>query len=70
MTISQNKRRLERTFMYITAIIWIMLSIALPLVNTASIYVFDIPLLWFWVMLWVFVVPIVLSVAYVLLEGG
>jgi len=55
--------------MYIAAIIWIMLSAALPFVNTASIYVFGIPLLWFWVLLWVFVVPIVLTIAYMVLEG-
>ncbi len=70
MSTSRNKRRLEKIFMSITAIVWAMLSIALPLVNTASIRVFGIPLLWFWVMLWVFAVPVMLSVAYVLLEGG
>ncbi len=70
MSTSQNKHRLEKIFMIITAIVWVMLSIALPLVNTASIRVFGIPLLWFWVMLWVFIVPVMLSVAYVLLEGG
>jgi len=64
-----NRRKAERIFMYIAAIIWIMLSAALPFVNTASIYVFGIPLLWFWVLLWVFVVPIVLTIAYIVLEG-
>jgi|GEM_PF-949937 len=69
MTHSNNKIELERRFMIVVAIIWIMLLAVLPLVNTASIQIFGIPLLWFWVLLWVIIVPIVLSIAYIMLEG-
>jgi len=68
MEIPERKRRIERMFMAIAALIWVMLSAALPLVNRPDAHVLGIPLLWFWVLMWVFVVPIVLSVAYYLLE--
>ncbi|MGB9730183.1 MAG: DUF3311 domain-containing protein [Thermoprotei archaeon] len=65
---SSDKVGLERKFMIVVAVIWIMLLAVLPLVNTASVQVFGIPLLWFWVLMWVIIVPIVLSIAYIMLE--
>lgn len=64
----QGKRKAERAFIAATALVWIMLSAALPLVNRADVHVFGIPILWFWVLLWVFIVPVLLSVAYYVLE--
>jgi uncharacterized membrane protein YagU involved in acid resistance len=66
--VSSDKVGLERKFMIVVAVIWIMLLAVLPLVNTASVQVFGIPLLWFWVLMWVIIVPIVLSIAYIMLE--
>jgi hypothetical protein len=68
MGVAERKRSIERKFMAIVALIWVMLSAVLPLVNRPDAHVFGIPLLWFWVLLWVFVVPVVLSVAYYVLE--
>jgi len=64
----EEKRKVERMFMAIAALIWAMLSAVLPLMNRPDVHVFGIPLLWFWVLLWVFVVPVVLSIAYYVLE--
>jgi len=64
----EGKRKVEKMFMAIATLIWVMLSAVLPLVNRPDVYVFGIPLLWFWVLLWVFVVPVVLSIAYYVLE--
>jgi hypothetical protein len=64
----ERKRSIERRFIAIVALIWVMLSAILPLVNRPDVHVLGIPLLWFWVLLWVFVVPVVLSVAYYVLE--
>jgi hypothetical protein len=68
MGVAERRRSIERRFMAIVALIWVMLSAVLPLVNRPDVHVFGIPLLWFWVLLWVFVVPVVLSVAYYVLE--
>ncbi len=65
---SKIKKKLERVFMVVVAVIWLMLSVALPLVNRPGVHVLGIPLLWFWTLLWVFVVPVVLSLAYYFLE--
>jgi hypothetical protein len=45
-----------------------MLTAVLPAVNRYDIKVLGIPLLWFWVLLWVFIVPVFLSIAYYMLE--
>lgn len=58
----------ERKFMIAAAAVWFMLSIVLPLVNRPDVHVLGIPLLWFWVLLWVFIVPILLTIAYYVLE--
>jgi hypothetical protein len=58
----------EKKFMVVTALIWLMLSAALPVVNRPDVHVLGIPLLWFWVLVWVFIVPVFLSVAYYVLE--
>lgn len=68
MEANERKKKTERVFMAAAALIWIMLSVALPLVNRAEVHVFGIPILWFWVLLWVFIVPVLLSVAYYVLE--
>ncbi|MCI4437263.1 MAG: hypothetical protein JHC33_10700 [Ignisphaera sp.] len=66
--VPDRKRSLERKFMVGTAIIWFMLTAVLPAVNRYDIKVLGIPLLWFWVLLWVFIVPVFLSIAYYMLE--
>jgi len=58
----------EKKFMVVAALIWLMLSAALPVVNRPDVHVLGIPLLWFWVLVWVFIVPVFLSVAYYVLE--
>jgi len=57
----------EKKFMVVAALIWLMLSAALPVVNRPDVHVLGIPLLWFWVLVWVFIVPVFLSVAYYVL---
>ena len=68
MEAPERKRKTERVFMVVAALIWVMLSAVLPLVNRPDVHVLGIPLLWFWVLMWVFVVPVVLSIAYYVLE--
>jgi hypothetical protein len=58
----------EKKFMVVAALIWLMLSAVLPVVNRPDVHVLGIPLLWFWVLVWVFIVPVFLSVAYYVLE--
>lgn len=60
--------RRERVFMAAAAVVWLMLTAFLPLVNNPGARVAGIPLLWFWVLVWVWVVPVLLSVAYYFLE--
>ncbi|MEM3806129.1 MAG: hypothetical protein QXV08_08750 [Desulfurococcus sp.] len=63
-----RKTATEKRFMIATAVIWFMLSAMLPVVNRPDVHVLGIPLLWFWVLLWVFTVPVLLSIAYYVLE--
>lgn len=58
----------ERKFMIAAAVVWLMLSAVLPVVNRPDVHVAGIPLLWFWVLVWVFIVPILLTTAYYVLE--
>jgi len=58
----------ERKFMVATAVVWFMLSIVLPIINRPNVHIAGIPLLWFWVLIWVFVVPVLLTLAYYMLE--
>ena len=67
-TPSTDVKKTERAFMAIVAVIWIMLSLGLVFANRPDVHVAGIPLLWFWVLLWVIVVPVVLSIAYYVLE--
>ncbi len=60
--------REERIFMLLAAVVWIMLTAFLPLVNNPGVRVAGIPILWFWVFVWVWIVPVLLSVAYYVLE--
>jgi hypothetical protein len=51
MKVTERKRRVERVFMDIVALVWVMPSAILPLVNRPDVHVLEIPLLWLWVML-------------------
>ncbi|MEM1650300.1 MAG: hypothetical protein QXY48_05465 [Sulfolobales archaeon] len=63
-----RKTATERRFIAVAAVIWFMLSVVLPVVNRPDVHVVGIPLLWFWVLVWVFAVPILLTIAYYVLE--
>lgn len=63
-----GKTATERKFIAAAAVIWFMLSVILPVVNRPDVHVVGIPLLWFWVLIWVFAVPILLTIAYYVLE--
>ena len=70
MAIPEEVKRRERLFMWITLVIWIMLTVPIPFLNGSPVTVGGMPILWFWVLLWVVITAITLSAAYAAVEKG
>lgn len=70
MSIPEEVRRRERAFMWATLVIWLMLTVPIPFLNGSPVTVGGMPILWFWVLLWVIITAIVLSIAYAVVERG
>ncbi|RLG85408.1 MAG: hypothetical protein DRO39_05695 [Thermoprotei archaeon] len=63
-------RSRERLFMWLAALIWLMVTVPAPFLNGLPVFVAGMPILWFWMLLWVVLAAVLLTVAYFVVERG